>query len=183
MIMGGRRSREAREQAERLRNEPTIRQPRVPPLAALIMNSRTFKRLMERLDTREGGPADRSGPSRPPAPSQPSDRVLPEKGRFEPRMHPLGGIVFRSRFIQRLLGNPFDGPATPSGGAGSTSGQDQMNEPAEDRSQSCNDGPGERRLPLANNTAQPLTDAELRELRKKALISSLLHSASRWGGR
>ena len=54
MITGGRHSREAEQQAEWLRENSKAYAPYMPALARIIMGSRMFQRLMERLDTREG---------------------------------------------------------------------------------------------------------------------------------
>lgn len=183
MIMGGRRSREAKEQSERLRNAPTMPQPRIPPLARLIMNSKAFKRLMERLDTREGAGPEHGRPQRQPAPANPSDRVLPEKGSYVPRMHPLGGLVYRTRFVQRLLGSPFDRTAAPASGDRCTSANGRADESEEDRSQAHESDSCNATRSVACGPDTPLSDTEIREMRHKALISSLQHSASRWSGR
>lgn len=181
MIMGGRRSREAEHQAERLR-DPRIRPgPRLPALARFIMSSRAFQRLMEHLDTREGArPGELRFPEQP-APCRPSDRVLPDKGQFAPRMHPLGGLVFRTRLVQRLLGHPLSAAKAVS----STTG-DAPSSAERDRgdTEECGSPGGEARPsegdePVAPHQATALTDTEIRDIRQKALISSLLHSASR----
>lgn len=175
MIMGGRRSREADEQRKRLKPEKGTYSPHMPALARIIMNSRTFQRLMERLDTREGVKPGGMPRFHEPTPSRSSERLLPEKGRYIPRMHPLGSLVFRTRFVQQLLGNPICGKSTRAGSPASAAKEGREDELSKDRSQ--------EQSPLPDDPAAPLSDRELSELRRKALISSLLHSASRWGGR
>jgi hypothetical protein len=181
--MGGRRSREAEQQAEGLRTGHPRPGPRLPVLARIIMNSRAFQRLMERLDTREGARPGEHRQTRTPAPSRPSDRILPEKGPFIPRMHPLGGMLFRTRFVQRVLGYPLSTEKAPSSAQGdaSSSMQSQRDEPEEGRSPGCGRNLSESNHPTASG--QQLTEPEIREFRRKALISSLSHSASRWGAR
>ncbi|OJY36085.1 MAG: hypothetical protein BGP06_04060 [Rhizobiales bacterium 65-9] len=83
----------------------------------LIVNA-MFKRFMERLDTREGVRAKARPPFLSPTPLRPSDRLLPEKGVFKSRAFPLGQTALRMRFVRRLLGDPGDGAAAPTGANG-----------------------------------------------------------------
>lgn len=155
MIIGGRRSREAESQAGRLRDRYPRPSPHMSILARIIINSRTFQRLIDRLDTREGVRQESSRSSGQPAPSRPSDPVMPEKGPFRPRMHPLGSMVFRSRFVQRLLGNPPDKSTAPISTWDSN----------EDRSSGHAHGSPESDPSGAQG--RQLTDAEIRELRQR----------------
>lgn len=182
MIMGGRRSREAEHQAERLR-DPRIRPgPRLPVLARIIMNSRAFQRLMEHLDTREGmRPGELQFPEQP-APCRPGNRVLPEKGQFVPRLHPLGGLVFRTRLVQRLLGHPFSATEAVSGTRGDAPSSADRQRGESEESECTGSEARSSQGPAGPHQTTALTDAEIRELRQKALISSLLHSASRREG-
>lgn len=183
MIMGGRRSREAEQQADRLRQARMPYQPHMPALARIILGSRVFQRLMERLDTREGVKLGKTPRFNEPTPSRPSERLLPERGPFVPRMHPLGGMVFRTRFVQRLLGNPIGKIAAPVSDSNGPKSEGHADESAEDRSRSDGRSPDIGSVPATTGATRPLTDAQIREIRQKALISSLLHSSSRWGGR
>lgn len=70
--MGGRRSRETESQAGRLRHRYPRASPHMPVLARIIINLRTFQRLIDRLDTGEGVRQESSRSSRQPAPSRPS---------------------------------------------------------------------------------------------------------------
>ncbi len=173
MIMGGRRSREAEQQAKRIEDASRPYEPHMPALARIIIGSRAFQRLMDRLDTREGKRLDNTPAARQPSPFRSSERLLPEKGPFVPRMHPLGGMVYRTRFVQRLLGNPLAG--TNAGGPNVTkaAGEEGKGGTGEDRS-SC---------AIPEHSEGASTDNDLRDLRQKALISSMLHSATRWGGK
>lgn len=173
MIIGGRRSREAEQQAKRIEDASRPYEPHMPALARIIIGSRAFQRLMDRLDTREGKRLDNKPATRQPSPSRSSERLLPEKGPFVPRMHPLGSMVFRTRIVQRLLGYPFAG--TNAGGTHVTkaTGEEGNGDTGEDRSSYA----------IPEHSEGSLTDNELRELRQNALISSILHSATRWGGK
>ncbi|WP_266065053.1 hypothetical protein [Brucella intermedia] len=155
----------------------------MPALARIIMNSRTFQRLMERLDTREGVKPGEMPRFQEPTPLRPSERLLPEKGPYIPRMHPLGSLVFRTRFVQRLLGNPLYGKSARAGSRTGPKKEGLADEPSKDRSRSSPHDRHQERNSLPDDVTAPLTDGELSELRRKALISSLLHSVSRWGGR
>ncbi|WP_147182165.1 hypothetical protein [Ciceribacter naphthalenivorans] len=156
-----------------LRKKTRPYEPHMPVLARIIIGSRAFQRLMDRLDTREGKRLDDTPAAQQPSPSRSSERLLPEKGPFAPRMHPLGGMVFRTRFVRRLLGNPLT--RTNAGGPNiiKATGEEGNGDIGEDRS-SC---------AILKHSGGALTDNDLRDLRQNALISCMLHSASRWGAR
>jgi len=178
--MGGRRTREAQQQAKRLRRTRLLRQPHMLALARVILESRIFQRLVDRLDTREGATRWDARLSREPAPRRPSDRLLPEKGPFVP---PLGDLIFRTRIVQRTIGGAFSGVDAPAK-TGATDGKTNETlpiDPGEDRSPATRYG--DQSAKRHSQADSELTDAELRVLRQKALISSLLHSSMRWGGR
>lgn len=183
MIMGGRRTREAQQQAERLSRTRLSYQPHMPALARVIMGSRMFQRLMDRLDTREGAARGDIQPAREPAPRRASDRLLPEKGPFVPRLHPLGGLIFRTRVVQRALGGAFAGADAPVETAATDAKANEK--PPADSGEDRSPGPRYDDCSVSRDSQEgrELSDAELRVLRQKALISSLLHSSIRWGGR
>lgn len=148
------------------------------------MNSCMFQGLMECLDTPEGIKPSDAPRFQEPAPSHRSEPLLPERGPFLPRKYPLGGMELRTRFVLRLLGNSVGRTASAIRGESLASKEDQINETAKDRSREENNDPCNGNIPATSNTdRRSLTDTELRELRQKTLISSLLQSASRWGGR
>lgn len=183
MNIGGRQYR----QSKRPGAPRTPYEPHMPVLARIIMNSGMFRRLMEGFDTREGVKQENTSTLHEPGPSRPSDRLLPEKGPFVPRMHPLGGMVLRTRFVQRLLANPASAdlaisPGRDDAASGTGRGDGEAEEDRQSGYSNTTQPQGEKASPQLS-TDSVLSEAEIRELRQKALISSLLRSATRWGAR
>jgi hypothetical protein len=157
MSADGRRPREAQHQAERLRSD-------TGPLPQWL------RRLVDRFDTREGIEDGASSRRAHPGLAQASERVLPERAVFVPRFHPLGGLVLRTRVIQNLLGDLAGNGQLPD--KRRTSG-----------TVDCVERLGRNPDADASPPDQSLTDAEIAELRREAMMSALHRSSQRWGGR
>lgn len=163
--MGSRRTRQAHHQAGRISGESPTRQPRIPALAYLILNARWFRRLALHLNNRHET-------NRPPAFSSPMGNPTGntlQPGMFRPRYHPLGALLFRTRVVQRLLGDSFVAPRGPANPV-------QNTDCARPHICDVNDAASEQR-------GLDIGDEEIRRLRQQALISSLQSSLRRWGGR
>jgi len=165
VIMGSRRTRQAHHQAGRISGEPPARQPRIPAPAHLILNGRWFRRLALHLDNRHE--TNRSPASSSPMGTPIGNTLQPRM--FRPRYRPLGALLFRTRVVQRLLGDSFvapRGPANPVQDADCT------------RAHICDENAAASEQRGVNMDAE-----EISRLRQQALISSLQSSLRRWGGR
>ena len=88
-----------------------------------------------------------------------------------------GGVVQPLKSVQRLLGNPDCDTKAPDG---------QMEEDVagvEELRFKSDSHTTEEIVSVAQCREKELTAADIRELRRKALVSSLQYSASRWGRR
>lgn len=101
--MGRRRIRQANQQAKRTSRECPARRPRLPALAYLIFKARWFRRLALHLENSQQTNCSQAF-------FDPKDKavtVISRPRMFRPRYRPLGALLFRTRFVQQLLGSPF----------------------------------------------------------------------------
>lgn len=165
MIMGSRRTRQAHHQAGRISGEPPARQPRIPALAHLILNGRWFQRLALHMNNRHE--TNRTPASSSPMRTPTGNTLQP--GMFRPRYRPVGALLFRTRVVQRLLGDSFVAPRGPANPV-------QDTDCARPHICDVNTAAFEQR-------GVDMDAEEISRFRQQALISSLQSSLRRWGGR
>lgn len=165
MIMDSRRTRQAHHQAGRISRESPTRQPRIPALAYLILIARWFRRLALQLDNRHE--TNRS-PASSSSMGTPIGNILQPR-MFRSRYRPVGALLFRTRVVQRLLGDSFVAPRGPANPV-------QDTDCARPHICDVNTAAFEQR-------GVDMDAEEISRFRQQALISSLQSSLRRWGGR
>jgi hypothetical protein len=111
-----------------------------------------------------------------------AERLCTPHTIHKPRMPALARLVMNSRVFQRLIERRDTREGLPAAETG------QIRRPnAVHSSDGILPEQGEEHDPAADMPAPAadlrLTGTEIRDLRRKAIISSLLHSAGRWGER